>query len=479
MMPWAPRGAILPHMTRESAGETPVTMAAAPGGRGALITESRIAAAEILAAMRGGTLLDAAFERVETTLDPRDRRWVQELVYGLLRSRGWIDAILAPRITGGLARLDADLGDLLRLGAYQLMCMGSVPAYAAIAQTVELAKRRHGIGASKLVNAVLRRIDRERDLPAVSTPDGAADALDRNHDLTERLAVRTSHPRWLLERWIRAWGKDATLRLTAHNNSEAPIIVRPFGVTVDELREMLEERDVLPVSAPLITDGLQLPPGVALTQLGAFQRGQLYVQDSGSALVVQYGHVARGSVAADLCAAPGGKTLALLQAGARVIASDRSANRLQRLHANLTRMHATDVDVREMDATAPTLEPVDAVLLDVPCTGTGTFRRHPDARWRLRLSDIALLPVLQRDILAAASSCVKPGGLLIYSTCSLEREENDDVVNEFLAEDDSFVLEPPPPGTVPESTLDHGFLRVLPQSHGVDGAFAARMRRIK
>jgi 16S rRNA (cytosine967-C5)-methyltransferase len=456
-----------------------VTLAAAPAGRGALITESRVAAAEILAALRGGTLLDAAFERVTTTLDPRDRRWVQELVYGLLRSRGWIDAILAPRITGGLARLDADLGDLLRLGTYQLLSMGSVPAYAAIAQTVELAKRRHGIGASKLVNAVLRRIDRERDLPAVATPDGAAAALDRNHDLTERLVVRTSHPRWLLERWIRAWGKEATERLTAHNNSEAPIIVRPFGITRDALQDMLSERDVNTMHTPLLHDGLQLPPGVALTQLGAFQRGQLYVQDSGSALVVQYAHIPPGDLAADLCAAPGGKTLALLQAGARVIASDRSAARLQRLHANLDRMQVTNVDVREMDATRPTLEPVDAILVDVPCTGTGTFRRHPDARWRLRVSDVALLPVLQRDILAAASSCVKPGGLLIYSTCSLEQEENDAVVNEFLADDDAFVLEPPPAGVVPDSVLDQGMLRVLPQDHGVDGAFAARLRRVR
>ena len=478
-MPSLPPGAILPPMTRDSAAEAPVTLAAAPTSRNALITESRIAAAEILTALRGGTLLDAAFERVTTALDPRDRRWVQELVYGLLRSRGWIDAILAPRITGGLARIDADLADLLRLGTYQLLSMGSVPAYAAIAQTVELAKRRHGIGASKLVNAVLRRIDRERDLPAVATPDGAATALDRNHDDSERLAVRTSHPRWLLERWIAAWGRDATTRLAAHNNTEAPIIVRPFGISRDELRAMLLERDVLTVTTPLLDDGLQLPPGVALTQLGAFQRGQLFVQDAGSALVVQYAHIPAGHVAADLCAAPGGKTLALLRAGARVIASDRSAARLERLRANFDRMHVTDVDVREMDATAPTLEPVDAVLVDVPCTGTGTFRRHPDARWRLRVSDMALLPVLQRDILAAASSCVKPGGLLVYSTCSLEREENDAIVNEFLAEDEAFVLEAPPEGVVPTTVLDRGMLRVLPHEHGVDGAFAARMRRIR
>jgi 16S rRNA (cytosine967-C5)-methyltransferase len=463
-------------MTKDSVTEASLTP---PASRGGLITESRIAAAEILAALRSGTLLDAAFERVTTALDPRDRRWVQELVYGLLRSRGWMDAILASRITGGLARLDADLGDLLRLGAYQLLCMGSVPAYAAIAQTVELAKRRHGIGASKLVNAVLRRIDREREMPAVASAAGAAAALDRNHDLTERLVVRTSHPRWLLERWVRAFGRDATEALTTHNNQEAPIIVRPFGLTREELAEQLAERDIDAQPTALLDDGLQLPAGVALTQLGAFQRGQLFVQDVGSALVVQYAHIPRGDLVADLCAAPGGKSLALLSAGMRVIASDRSAARLERLHANFERMRVTDVDVRTMDATAPTLEPVDAIVLDVPCTGTGTFRRHPDARWRLRVSDIALLPVLQRDILAAASSAVKPGGLLIYSTCSLEREENDAVVNEFLADDDAFVLEPPPVGTVPASVVDQGMLRVLPQVHGVDGAFAARLRRIR
>jgi 16S rRNA (cytosine967-C5)-methyltransferase len=466
-------------MTKDATADARMTTTAPPAARPALITESRIAAAEILAALRTGLLLDAAFERVTTTLDPRDRRWVQELVYGLLRTRGWMDAVLTARITGGLARLDADLGDLLRLGVYQLLCMDSVPAYAAIAQTVELAKRRHGIGASKLVNAVLRRVDRERTQPAVATATGAAAALDATHDHVERLSVRTSHPRWLLERWSRAFGKAGVEALTTHNNTEAPIIVRPsFGLTRDALQAQLAERDVAAAHTTLLPDGLQLPTGVALTQLGAFQRGQLFVQDVGSALVVQYAHLPVGSVVADLCAAPGGKSLALLQAGMRVIACDRSASRLERLRANYDRMGVSDADIREMDATAPTLEPVDAVLIDVPCTGTGTFRRHPDARWRLRMSDIALLPVLQRDILAAASSCVKPGGLLIYSTCSLEREENDAVIDEFLASDDAFVLEPPPVGTVDASVLDGGRLRVLPQQHGVDGAFAARLRRI-
>src|SRR6476661_1461038 len=143
----------------------------------AAVTDARAAAAEISADLRGGDLLDASFERRTLRLDPRDRRWTRELVYGLLRRRSWLDALLADRVSGGLARLDADVIDLLRLGAYQLLAMGSVPAYAAIGQTVELVKRRHGIGASKLANAVLRRLDREREHLVVSTPDDAIDAL--------------------------------------------------------------------------------------------------------------------------------------------------------------------------------------------------------------------------------------------------------------------------------------------------------------
>jgi 16S rRNA (cytosine967-C5)-methyltransferase len=443
-----------------------------------MVTDSRVVAAEILAALRNGALLDGAFDRHAGALDQRDRRWLQELVYGLLRQRGWLDAVLSARITGGLARLDADLRDLLRLGAHQLLGMGSVPAYAAIAQTVELAKRRHGIGASKLVNAVLRRIDREREQPDVATPEGAADALSKSHDALERLAVRYSHPRWLLERWRARYG-DELDALLAYNNREAPIVVRPFGIRVEALAESLAERGIETTRAAWIDDGLLLPPGTSVAQLGPFQRGQLFVHDPGSALVVQYAALEAGAHVADLCAAPGGKTLAMLHRGLRVIAADRSGARLERVRANLARVNATNVEVMAMDATAPTIHDMDAVLIDVPCSGTGTFRRHPDARWRLRISNIAMLGATQRDIIAAASSCVRVGGLLVYSTCSLEPEENEAIVAQFLAEDDAFVLEPPPAGTVDPSLLDGGYLRVLPQRHDVDGAFAARLRRIR
>src|SRR3954466_2926958 len=184
---------------------------AAPHGG---VTDARYAAAEICTDLRGGELLDPAFDRRTARLDARDRRWVRELVYGMLRRRSRIDAFLDARVRGGVVRLDADLLDLLRLGTAQLLFMESVPAYAAIAQTVELAKRRHGIGASKLANAVLRRLDRERDVLELPRP---ADELDT-------LALEGSHPRWLIARWVQRWGIAETQRLLDANNREAPLV---------------------------------------------------------------------------------------------------------------------------------------------------------------------------------------------------------------------------------------------------------------
>lgn len=432
------------------------------------VTESRTAAALILADLRAGSLLDSAFERRTAPLDARDRRWVQELVWGLLRSRGRLDALLAERVRGGLAKLDADVADLLRTGAYQLLYMDSVPPYAAIGQTVELTKRRHGIGASKLANAVLRRVDRERE---TIEPPAPADPL-------EALAQRRSHPRWVIARWAERWGLAQTERLLAANNEAAPIVVRPYGIVREQLDAMLGGAGVRTSDVPLVPDSLQLSPGVALTELGAFKQGLFYVQDPAATLVARYAHVPEGSTVADLCAAPGSKALELSRRAGVVIAADRHRARVARMVSGFARLDARGVIPVVADAIAPALSPVDAVLVDVPCTGTGTFRRHPDARWHLRVSDFAVLGALQKQILRAAATVVKPGGLLIYSTCSLESEENDEQVDAFLAAHPDFTLEPPEAGVVPDTVLDAGRLRVLPQRHGTDGAFAARLRRI-
>ena len=433
------------------------------------ITDTRIAAAQVMGELRSGELLDAAFDRRTSRLDARDRRWARELVYGSLRKRSVLDAYLSERVKGGFGRLDGDLIDLLRLGAYQLLFMGSVPAYAAIGQTVELAKKRHGIGASKLVNAVLRRLDRDRDNLA----------LPVSADPVQALALEHSHPNWMVARWVGRWGLEETRRLLAANNSEAPLAARPMHVVREQLEAALEAADVHVEDAPLVRDSLVLAgPIASLRELSAFKKGQFHLQDPASTLVTLYAAVPSGAIVADICAAPGGKAIELARTASVVFASDLSYQRLRRVQENIERLELENVRAFVADGRKPAARQMDLVLLDAPCTGTGTFRRHPDARWRLKPSDLAVMAALQRELLQSAAAQVRPGGLLVYSTCSLEPEENDAQVERFLRENPTWQVEPPPAGSVPASVLDSGLLRVLPQVHGTDGAFAVRLRKV-
>lgn len=444
------------------------TRTASRGG----VTEARQVAADVCADLRRGELLDASFDRRAAALDPRDRRFTRELVYGMLRRRGWLDVLLETRVRGGFARVDEDVHDLLRLGAYQLRYMRSVPPYAAIAQTVELAKRRRGVGPSRLVNAVLRRLDRE-------APAGDAASIELPTDPIDALALVESHPRWLVARWVARWGEGETRRLLQANNTEPPLVARPVHAVREQVEAMLESAGVQVADAPLMPDSIVLASTVtALTELGAFRQGLFHLQDPASTLVTRYADIPDGARVADVCAAPGGKSVELAPRASVVLASDVSAARLRRVTENVRRLELPQVLPYVADARQPALREADVVLIDAPCTGTGTFRRHPDARWRLKPSDLAVMGALQREILGAASALVPVGGLLVYSTCSLEVEENDAQVERFLAENGSWRLEPPADGVVPAAVLDAGRLRVLPQRHGVDGAFAARLRRM-
>jgi 16S rRNA (cytosine967-C5)-methyltransferase len=315
---------------------------------------------------------------------------------------------------------------------------------------------------------VLRRTDRERDELQLPIPSEAVEAL----------SLKYSHPRWLIARWIERLGEQDTERLLALNNAEAPIVIRPYGIVREQLEAMLEEAGVHVAEAPFVPESIAISGGTTFTELGAFKKGLFFVQDPAATLVTEYAAIPSGVTVADLCAAPGGKAIELSKVAGGVIASDRSFGRLQRLLANQQRLEMTNLFPFVGDARHPAIAPVDAVLIDVPCTGTGTFRRHPDARWRLKISDFAVMSALQKVILRSASKVVKSGGLLVYSTCSLEPEENDEQVDQFLAENPNWVLEPPSEGSVAPELLDGGRLRVLPQRHGTDGAFAARLRRV-
>jgi 16S rRNA (cytosine967-C5)-methyltransferase len=324
------------------------------------------------------------------------------------------------------------------------------------------------MGASKLANAVLRRLDRERETLVLPTPTDPIDAL----------ALAGSHPRWIVARWVGRWGLAETEQLLEANNREAPLVARPYHAVREQLEAMFESAGIHVGEAPLVRDSIVLSsPVSSLTELGPFRQGLFHMQDPASTLVTQYACVPTGAIAADVCAAPGGKSVELSRGASQVMASDLSFARVQRITENARRLEIDTLHTYVADARFPAIRPVDFVLVDAPCTGTGTFRRHPDARWRLKISDLAVMASIQRAILRSAATVVKPGGLLVYSTCSLEPEENDEQIEYFLKENAGWRLDPPPEGAVPAAVLDRGYLRVLPQRHGTDGAFAVRLRR--
>jgi 16S rRNA (cytosine967-C5)-methyltransferase len=428
-------------------------------------TVGRQAALEALARVREGELADRALDAAAHGLEPRERAWTQELVYGTFRLRGRIDYLLGRLARDGVESLDPGVLDVLRLGAYQLLEMGSVPPYAAVSQSVDLVRMAGVPRAAGLVNGILQNLQRRRE--HLSYPDFRKEPI-------EFLATWGSHPRWLLERWMDRWGAADTRALVEANNRRPELYVRPLGVAVDEARARLRAAEMEAEPVDWSPDSLRIPaPGTASEVLAAVPS---VVQDPAAALVARYAGVPPGATVLDLCAAPGGKALNLAES-ARVVAADLSRRRVGRITENAARLGWGDrVAVVVADGRHPPFRPADAVLLDAPCTGTGTLRRHPDGRWRVTPDDLEALAALQDELLNAAAERVRPGGLLIYSTCSLEREENEVRVESFLAARPGWTVEPG--GAAPPEVVDDaGFLCVLPHRQGADGAFAARLRR--
>lgn len=408
------------------------------------MTAARTAALDIMRAIRSGELADRAFVRHVDDVEARDRPWLHELVYGTLRLRGRLDHILDRFVKRGTVSLDADVLDILRLAAYQLLEMDSVPSYAAVSQAVDMTKMSKQKSASGLVNGVLqslRRAQNEIHPPETRTVDA--------------LSTWGSHPRWLVERWMERFGEDATAKLIDLDNS------RP--------QTWLLELNAAGASFPL--EG-------SITE--ALSETRAIVQDPAASLVARY-VAAESGVVYDACAAPGGKALAIAaDLGERgfVIAGDITAGRLRRAVENRERTESKNVHLIVADARHPAVNAADIVLVDAPCTGTGTFRRHPDGKWRIQPEDLHALTRLQAEILDNVCESVKVGGILVYSTCSIEPEENQEQVISFLERHPNFLRRPPAEWERAELIDEVGNLVVLPQENGFDGAFAARLERI-
>ena len=443
-----------------------------------MIARARLAAYEVLQAVSAGRAdLPAALARVRRDLaDERDRALAGEIAVGTLRWRAAFDHLIAAYARRAVDRLDPEIAGILRLSIFQLLHLDRVPASAAVNDAVDLARRAGKRSAAPLVNAVLRRVSRERDhlpLPPRSTGDREAEL--------DYLSITLSHPRWLVSRWRDRYGFDAAEAWCRFDNGPAPLTLRANRLRLgrDALAEALAAHHVQTSPARFAPDGLVVERGnPLLTPLAA--EGLFMVQEEGSQLVAAAAGAVPGERILDACAAPGGKTTAMAAAlddRGVLVAADVRARRIHLLAETVRTSGATCVRIVQADASRglPFGAAFDCVLIDAPCSGLGTLRRDPDIKWRRTEDELPAMAALQGRILAEAARVVLPGGRIVYATCSSEPDENEAVVARFLRDHPAFTPRPVEVPGPPALVSDAGHLRTLPFRDGLEAFFAASL----
>jgi 16S rRNA (cytosine967-C5)-methyltransferase len=443
-----------------------------------MIAPAREAAYDALRAVSTGSAdLPHALARARTQLpDERDRALTGEIVAGTLRWQGAFDHIIAELSRRPVTRLDPEVLDILRSAIFQLLHLDRVPAAAVVSDAVNMTRKAGKKSAGPLVNALLRRVSRERDhLPLPrrpAAPDDRAAALDY-------LAITLSHPRWLAARWLDRYGFAATEAWLQFNNRPAPLTIRANRLRTSSA-SLVES---------LVTHGVEVEPGrfapdawvvrkgnPLLTPLA--DTGRFVVQDEASQLIASLVSAQSGERVLDACASPGGKTTAIAAAmddRGLIVATDVRGRRVDLLARTVRLSGARSVRIVQADAAAlPLTASFDWVLLDVPCSGLGTIRRDPDVRWRRSEADLPRLADAQRQMLRETARVLRRGGRLVYSTCSSEPDENEDVVAAFVAES-GFRSVPPRDLPAPIQSLINpaGHLRTYPYRDGLEAFFGA------
>lgn len=420
---------------------------------------------------------DSFIDQARLRCHPKDRALLVELVRGTLTWLARIDDVLEQAAGRPLAKIESPLHGLLRIGAYQLLFLERIPPHAVVNEAVEHAHRITHRGAGSFVNGVLRRISRSRRLE---------DWPVERSDEVARLAVEHSHPEFLVRRWIESWGLDTTRAvLEANNRRKTPHLLAFRGRGGRELlAESLIDEGVEVIASERAPLGLRVLSGSwsSITEASSFARGEFYIQDEASQVAALVPPVREGERVLDLAAAPGGKAYAMtaFEPTTRHVASDVSMSRLQRMRANNQRL-GIEMPLLVADAAQPPFAPVfDRVVVDAPCSGTGTFRKNPELRWRVSVEEIDRLASSGGSLLRGASAAVSPGGLLVWITCSLEVEENERVIEPFLEEYRSFEtmdLEATLPACLVDQVVGPGTWRMLPADDH-DGFTVCVLRRV-
>ncbi|MDZ7266980.1 MAG: 16S rRNA (cytosine(967)-C(5))-methyltransferase RsmB [candidate division KSB1 bacterium] len=455
---------------------TDLSTAATPAAPARPTAARRLACRILTEAETGSAYLDQVLEKHlgRSRLPEPDKALVTAIANGVTRWRRRLDAELARHFQKNFAGARPLLKNILRSALFQLRYFDRVPSYAVVHEAVELTRAHFGEPLARLCNAVLRNALRA----PMRWPD--PEILLQANDLGQ-LAQALSYPEWLLQRWRERHG-DAGMLALAQANNEIPKltirVVQPARHTQAVLAELAAAGASLQEIAGL-PHFYQMPPLHHLANLETFKAGAFVVQDGSAGLVAHLAAPARGGMIVDLCAAPGGKALHLAELApqARVIAVDQSPKRLRLLAEAAQRVHCK-IDMIAADARTFSGVAADLVLVDAPCSGLGVLAKRSDLRWRRRPEDIPALVQLQQEILRNAATLVTPGGRLIYSTCTTEPAENEEMVAWFLATHPAFVLQPAQQFVDDRFCDPQGFVRTLPHRHGLDGSFAAHLLKL-
>ncbi len=421
-----------------------------------------------------GAFADAALDGVlrrAKLADERDRTLATELVYGVTRWQRYLDFLLKGIYHADYGMMDPTLRIILRIALYQMLYLDRIPVSAAVDEAVKAAKAHNGPGAGNLINAMLRALSRQRgNLPEPS-----------HENPVERLGIRYSHPDWIVARWLERMGAEQTEALLKADNERPAITLRPnpLRTTAEQLSADWTAAGIPVTRSTFLPDLLKVPTLTAPIR-ASLEAGLCSVQDESAALACTLLGAEPGETVIDLCAAPGGKSTFLAETmnnEGEVVAVDLYPAKLTRLSESADRLGLSIVHPVEADGRTLEREPADRVLIDAPCSGLGVLAKRADLRWHRRPDDLPELIELQQALLSHGATLVKPGGVLVYSTCTVEPDENQSVIEAFLADHPDFALESAADRLPADVVDDAGYLRTLPSIHGTDGAFAARLRR--
>jgi 16S rRNA (cytosine967-C5)-methyltransferase len=437
---------------------------------------SRGVAADALVEWEAGTeFADDLLSRYlnQSSLRGSDRALAADLFWGTIRWRGRLDAVIAPAFNGDYSRAQVLIRVLLRLGAYQIYCLDRIPDHAAVSQTVEVAVTHTSKSAAGLVNAILRRLARERE--RWSIPPEEADEVGR-------LMFFHSHPRWIVNEYLNLFGQDKAAEALEANNGRSPltIVINTLQTSDEDVQSFLHSRALHVEPSALLNGYYRLPTSALHALQPLIDQGQIIVQDESAGLAAELLSPEPGERVLDMCAAPGGKLIAMyrkMQGQGEIVAVEADENRFHLLQENLQRTGCTNVEAHHADGTQFKAPQFDKILADVPCSGMGLLRKHPDVRWRRKQHHLTQHHKAQLELLTHAAELVKPGGIIVYSTCSILPSENHEIVNTFLKSFPDFHKEDAR-GFLPETVVSpHGDMETFTHIHDTDGAYAVRLRR--